>query len=254
LSFPFIIWTLQRTGGTSLTELLMRMSEHKATDHEPFHLTRAFGRVTEHWLATRDLATLDRALVPILAERYLIKHCYELHANSFNAALARAAARAPYRHVLLLRRDELSRLVSMSLAQANGTWFRDWARKVYADVAKGNRRIEPLPVERIVAHYKRCLAATAHTKKLLKKLRVTPFPLFYEDLYIGERETRLAVLDKLFDFLDLSAETRALHRRDIEDKIFAGGHETAKVLQHVPNLMVVETALAAAGLRPVIHR
>jgi hypothetical protein len=254
LSFPFIIWTLQRTGGTSLTELLMLMSEHKATDHEPFHLSRAFGRVTEHWLATHDVAVLDRAMAQIFAERYLIKHCYELLPESLNAALARAAAKAPYRHVLLLRRDELSRLVSMSIAEANGTWFRDWARKVYSDVAKGDRRFEPLSLERIVTHYKGCLASTAHTKKLLKKLRIAPLRLFYEDLYMGERETRIAVLHKLFDFLDLSAETRALHQQDIEDKIFAGGHETAKVLQHVPNLMAVETALAAAGYRPFIGR
>jgi hypothetical protein len=254
LSFPFVIWTLQRTGGTSLTELLMCMSEHKATDHEPFHLSRAFGRVTENWLATQDCAALDRAMAEIVAERYLIKHCYELLPKSLNAALARAAAGARYRQVLLLRRDELSRLVSMSIAEANGTWFRDWARKVYADVAHGDRRFEPLPVERIVAHYRRCLASTAHTRKLLKKLRIAPFRLFYEDLYTGGRESRIAMLDKLFDFLDVSAKTRALHRQDIEDKIFAGGHETAQVVRHVPNLMAVETALAAAGFRPLIGR
>jgi hypothetical protein len=63
LSFPFIIWTSQRTGGTSLIELLMSMSEHKATDHEPFRPLRAFERVTEHCLAAQDRRYIRRLTV-----------------------------------------------------------------------------------------------------------------------------------------------------------------------------------------------
>jgi hypothetical protein len=247
LSFPFIIWTLQRTGGTSLTELLMEMSEHKKTDHEPFLLARAFGRVTEQWNAIEDVTALDQAMAEIFAEPYLIKHCYELHRKPLNAALARATVRANYRHILLLRKDELSRLVSMSIAEANGTWFRDWARKVYADVATGRRHFDPLPVERIVHQYKRCLAVTETIRKSLKKLRVQPFELYYEDLYRGERDARISVLNNLFDFLDFDDETREMHRQDIEEKIFHGGQGTARVLEHVPNILEVKTALAAAG-------
>jgi hypothetical protein len=40
VSSPFIIWTMQRTGGTTLTDLLMSMSEHPGAEHEPFNWAR----------------------------------------------------------------------------------------------------------------------------------------------------------------------------------------------------------------------
>lgn len=225
----------------------MKMSEHKETDHEPFHLARAFGHVTEHWNTTRDAAALDRALAEIFAERYLIKHCYELHQEQFNTALAQAAEHANYRHILLLRKDELSRLVSMAIAEANGTWFRDWARKVYADVSHGKRRFQPLPVKRIVNQYKKCLSETEKIRTTFIQIGVHPFEIYYEDLYKGERKPRTAALNNLFDFLELPSETREEHHQDIEDKIFNGGQSTARVLEHVPNLVEVRLALATAG-------
>jgi hypothetical protein len=76
-----VIWSLQPTGGMSLAEPLMKMSERHA---------------------------------------------------------------APLRDLHLLRKDQLSRLISMAIATANGTWFRDWSRQVCAGITPGKRSFGPL--------------------------------------------------------------------------------------------------------------
>jgi hypothetical protein len=249
VSYPFFIWTLQRTGGTSLADLLMKMSEHKSAEHEPFNLRRQFGHITRRWDETKnDSETVD-AVAKVFADRYLIKHCYDLHGMAFNVLLARAALPTDYRHIILLRRDERSRVVSKLIAEANGTWFKDYARKVYDQIAQGERALKPLPADRAVAYFTHCRDKTMKLRRRMRQFGLKPLQIFYEDLYVGERKQRLAHLDGLFDFLGFTPGDIAAHAVEIEDKIFGGGQNTADIIQFVPNLDEVETALAAAGLR-----
>jgi hypothetical protein len=242
---------MQRTGGTSLAELLMALSEHRGAEHEPFNWRRnkprQFGHIARNWVESGNDAALDTALAEIFAERYLIKHCYELHGTAFSSRLLRAAAKADYRHILLLRRDEPSRLVSKFIAEANGTWFKDHAARVYAGVLARDRRIAPLPVEAVVNHFVRCHKLTAQLRELLYLLNVQSREIYYEDLYLGERETRLSNANDLFEFLGFTPETIAAHHADIEAKIFASGQHTADVMPFVPNLEEIRKALAASG-------
>jgi hypothetical protein len=251
VSHPFIVWTLQRTGGTSLTELLMAMSEHKSADHEPFnwrhHKPRQFGHIARNWVETKDDAALDTALTEIFAARFLIKHCYELHGTLFSSRLVRAAARTNYRHVLLLRRDELSRLVSKYIAEANGTWFKDYAAKVYTRILARERAIAPLPIGSLVKHFTHCRRVTAQLRELFYLFNVDTREIYYEDLYLGDRAARLSQLNDLFEFIGFTPETIAAHQPDIEEKIFTSGQNTADVMPFVPNLEKVRNALAAAG-------
>ncbi len=251
VSHPFFIWTVQRTGGTSLAELLMEMSEHKAAEHEPFNWRvnkpRQFAAVARNWAESKDPATLQSALTAILDERYLIKHCYELHGTPLNVKILQAAAKTDYRHILLLRRDELSRLVSKYIAEANGTWFKDYAAQVYAGIAAGKRKLQPLPVDEIVATYEHVHRTTDRIREVLGQLDVDRREVWYEDIYTGDRETRMQHLNALFQFLDFSPETIAAHQADIEKKIFAGGQNTGNILQFVPNLDAVRAALAQVG-------
>ena len=124
----------------------------------------------------------------------------------------------------------------MAIAEANGTWFRDRSRKVYADVAAGKRSLPPLPVKRVVDKYRKSLGETNNLRAVLEKLSIGPFEIYYEDLYRGERKTRLAALGHLFNFLDIAPETIEKHHRDIEAKIFNGGQDTARVLDTCPTL------------------
>ena len=73
MSRPFIIWTMQRTGGTALAELLMEMSEHRSAEHEPFNWAkkspRQFWPITDAWNRTRDHVALSGELDAILARQ-----------------------------------------------------------------------------------------------------------------------------------------------------------------------------------------
>ena len=44
MSKPFFIWMMRRTGGTSLSSLLMTMSEFQGGEHEPFNEDRQYGK------------------------------------------------------------------------------------------------------------------------------------------------------------------------------------------------------------------
>ncbi|HEV2299990.1 MAG TPA: class I SAM-dependent methyltransferase [Stellaceae bacterium] len=250
MSQPFIIWTMQRTGGTSLTDLLMEMSEHEPAEHEPFNRDRQFGQVTIAWGSTKDEAALRRALADILAQRYLIKHTYELRDMRLNLALMEAAGQS-YRHIFLYRRDELSRLVSKFVAQANGTWFKgDYASTVYGRIQEGERRLAPLPVAKLVGAYRRSRAVTEEIRASFNGLDLSAFTVAYEDIYQGERAARLARLAEMFEFLGFSPEAVERHRASIEEKIFGGGQNTRAIAPHVPNLAQVIRAVREAGYQP----
>jgi LPS sulfotransferase NodH len=251
MSYPFIIWTMQRTGGTSLADLLMEMSEHPRAEHEPFNRDRQFGAVTAAWSETHDDGALSEAIAGILKQRYLIKHTYELRDTALNAALLRAAAASPYRHVFLRRQDELSRLVSKYIAEANGTWFTDYAAKVYEKIRSGERGLGAIPVTQLVAAYHRCRRATEEVRELMAKLGIAFHDLAYEELYTGERESRLRVFDRLCKFLDFAPEVVELNRAAIDEKLFHGSQDTRSILGFLPNLDEVAAALVAEGYRPV---
>jgi hypothetical protein len=251
VSRPFIIWTMQRTGGTTLTELLMLMSEHRSAEHEPFNWARArprqFWPITDAWNRTRDPVALAGSLDEVFSGGHLLKHCYELLSMGFNEHLMRAAARASYRHILLLRRDEPARLVSKFIAEAQGTWFRDYSRKVFSEVAEGQRTLGALPVERMVAHQLHCREATGTVTAWLAQLEEGFHTVCYEDLYSGIREARTARLHALLAFLEFDEGDIARHADSIEAMIFDGGQGTQSVAPLVPNIAEVLAALATPG-------
>lgn len=251
MSYPFIIWTMQRTGGTSLTNLVMEMSEHPGAEHEPFNWAkkkpRQFWPITEAWSSSKDVNALVNSLTDVFQQQFLIKHCYELHSMPFNLHVMTAAAKTNYRHVLLLRRDESSRLISKFIAELQGTWFKDYAKKIFDEVSQGQRKLEPLPVERVLAHYNHCRNATATICSTLAKQGVDHFEVCYEDLYIGDHGPRLAKTRALLEFLGFAPEEIEANDEKINTTLFHSGQNTSAVASFVPNLKEVADALAAAG-------
>jgi hypothetical protein len=114
---PFIIWTLQRTGGTNLTSRLVEKFGLKETDHEPFNLGRLYGNVTKHWNDYKDAAVLHCSMQAIAAERNVIKHCMEMVPWEVTRALAEAAVHAGYKHLFLYRESPRDRLLSLHFVQ-----------------------------------------------------------------------------------------------------------------------------------------
>ncbi len=255
MSYPFFIWTMQRTGGTALTELLMEMSEHKAAEHEPFVWSRAkprqFWPVVEQWKKTKDTKKLGESLSEILDEKYNIKHCYELLEPQVNEGLIRASSKSNYRHVILSRQDEYSRLFSKFIAENNGTWFKDYAKQIFTEVSEGRRTLAPLPVDKMVAHLRHCREATQAIREGLAEHGVNAKEIYYEDLYSGDPGLRLTAVHSLLEFLGFTPADINEHHDLIDQKIFHSGQNTRNVFAFVPNRAEVTRALADEGCLPI---
>ena len=243
---------MQRSGGTALTDLLMEMSEHRSAEHEPFNWARKsprqFWPITDAWNKTRDSDALAGSLEAIFAQNFLIKHCYELLAMPFNEQLMQAASKTHYRHVHLLRRDEGARLLSKFIAEAQGTWFRDYARQVFAEVADGRRTLEPVPIEAMIAHFRLCRNATDTVAGWLAELGPDARQVYFEDIYEGDRDARLGHVGALLEFLGFTSADIERHRHLIDAKIFHSGQGTRNaVATFLPNHREACDALRLAG-------
>jgi FkbM family methyltransferase len=251
MSYPFVLWTLQRTGGTLLAELLMQASDHPPAEHEPFNWARdkprQFWPIVEAWTASRDRVALLKDLEALAARRFLIKHCYELFPLAFNVALIEATAKAGYRHILLRRLDEGGRLVSKFIAETQGTWFADYGREVYAEVKQARRELQPLPVDQMVAQYHHARHGTAALRRAFEERGVSVLETTYEDLYRSEPVLRAQHIATLLEALDVRPEARASATAAFLDKARQGGQQTFSVLSYVPNIEEVVEGLAAAG-------
>ena len=200
-STPFIIWTLQRTGGTNLAQHLFRSSGLPGTSgppashgvlaritnawrlHEPFNLNdpeRPFGTISEAWTRDRDHDPLVRSIEGICKERIPIKHCVEMVPWEITECLARVSVQAGYRHVFLHRRDSIARLLSLQFAKATGIW---------GDKLRGSGKIpdslfsELLPVRSLAAHESYCSALMSRTFDLLDEIDGVPAAIAYEDIF-----------------------------------------------------------------------
>jgi len=84
---PFIIWTLRRTGGTTLQAILEEHSGLPTIEHEPFLPGRVLSGVAEAHRAG-DRTGFDEGVREILRAGYPIKHCFEVHPKRFSIDLA----------------------------------------------------------------------------------------------------------------------------------------------------------------------
>jgi hypothetical protein len=246
MSSPFILWTLQRTGGTNLFNLLCALSDHPSAEHEPFNFNlaqpRQFSKVYRDWLKFKDPAALHQ----ICARRLLIKHVYEWFENDFNAALALAADRNQYRHIHLLRRDAVARLVSKGVAEAEGTWYPPDAETVFPKVIKGERRLKPLDIDYLVRKHeiaeRKKLNVTRMHRKLMRCYAIT-----YEDLYQGPIYLRFERLAALTDFLHIDRSRLDDQADLVEQYLVRGGQNTSLLLPHIPGINELRAALGEEG-------
>lgn len=254
MSRPFVLWAMQRTGGTALADALMRISEHPSAEHEPFNWSRErereFAPIVKAWIASGDRAALMKDLRGLAANGVLIKHCFELFSASFNVALLEATADAGYRHILLRRKDETARLVSKFVAEAQGAWFPGYGREVYAQVARGERALRPIPVDLIQAQCAHARNSEAALRKAFARWGVTPMECVYETLYLADAETRAKGFDALLEGLEFAPADRPSLAAACLETTKAGSQKTFEVVQNVPNIDAVLDGLEAMGCAP----
>jgi LPS sulfotransferase NodH len=242
MSSAYIIWTLRRTGGTTLAALLADLSEHPGVEHEPFNPERAFGAVVRAWRDHRDEAQLRAHFEQVLAPRPVIKHCYELLPDAFNAMLMQVTRDLGYAHIVLDRRAEVDRILSLELAKQTGAWGKQEAGKVLRELQMGVRRMAPFDTAEALHHKAVCAARRGWLADAFADAGITPHEVFFEDVY-SDLEAGRAEVAALLAFVGIVPEDFPDFEQRRDEALLKKGQNSARLLDFVPNLLDVREAL-----------
>jgi LPS sulfotransferase NodH len=211
---PFIIWTMQRTGGTNFTKNLIQMTG-LSVHHEPFNRPREYGGLSAHWEEHRDTDELDLRIGEILDTPQIIKHCVEMVPWRISAVLAQEAAKRDYNHLFLVRGSSLQRLLSMEYARRTRVWGPSHQRP---DEATDSAFDAPLDVEVLFKHEANGVNRLNKFWQMLKKNKKTPVSISFETIYdepIDVAENKItAVLSRLLLTPDTPIEDLITLMRD----------------------------------------
>jgi LPS sulfotransferase NodH len=235
MSKPFFVWTMRRTGGTSLTSLLSTISEYPGMEHEPFNADRKLGGFIRKFRSGVDRKILAGELDELFSQHYLIKHCYELFGEEFNYLIASAVIPHDYKHLFLRREDEVSRIVSLYLARQTSVWGPEQKKDKYEAIISGREKLEPFDIASMKEHLLWCKNITSKIKNYLSSQGMVFKEISYEEFYTGDRETRFEKLVELFQFLEFDDDVMERYSNLIEEKIFNSSQNSQSILEFVPN-------------------
>ncbi|MEO5377119.1 MAG: LicD family protein [Magnetococcus sp. DMHC-6] len=199
---PFILWTIQKSGGSYLAALLMERSVWQATQHEPFNIGHCFGDITERWQQEHHFPSLYASVGKIVKRSMLMKHCVDLVPWEVTRVLVEESCRAGYRHLFLYRKSSVDRLLSLLLARRSGIWGPLDLNKIKLD---GQIFAESLPIEELVDHEKKCSALLQKTWDYLEAQGAAPMAVAYEEIFKTEDSKQLtSYLHPILSTLEIS--------------------------------------------------
>jgi hypothetical protein len=235
---PFVIWTLQRTGGTNLTQRLVERSGLAATQHEPFNRGRVYGEVTQAWIDNNDEVALARSMLEIATRRGIIKHCVEMVPWEVTRALIKATTQVGYSHLFLYREQARDRLLSLHFAQKTGVWGPNMKKEEIQEEVLA----EPIPIERLLRHEEKCVNRLEKTWRLLVEQGAHPVALSYEAIYRSTPETAGKKLKPVLESLGL-ASTPAEDHAFVMEVLGNGDQGTRDKYHDIPGVNELEEAL-----------
>lgn len=239
---PFVIWTLQRTGGTNLTQRLVERSGLRGIEHEPFNIGRVHGDITKAWMEGKDDVALTKAMMGVISKRPVIKHCVEMVPWAVTRALADATIQAGYRHLFLFRQEPRDRLLSLHFARNTGVWGPNMKK---SELAPGVL-VEPVPVAQLLSHERACLDLLTTSWTYLTRHGGQPRALSYEQVYRSSREQAKALLLLVLD--DLGLSKNAEDDDDFVDLVLGNGDQgTRDKYAHIEGVDDLTRGLQEAG-------
>lgn len=248
---PYIIWTVQRTGGTNLAKRLDGLWVSQSTLHEPFMPTRVFGGISKAWSASENRAELYHAVRTVISRNPIIKHCVDTVPRTVpwevTKALASASVEAGYRHLFLYRRSAFDRLLSLFFAGATGVWMADQIPVAEAvarfDALTGSAEPKApgsvgggleLPVDALVQHEQSCIARLQTIWNHLVSHGADVLSVAYEDIYASPdatfAETSVGTVRRFLGIELSEAEARAWSERLLDE----GDQGTRDLYSRIP--------------------
>jgi hypothetical protein len=238
---PFIIWTFRRTGGTSLASLLYSCSSFESWQDEAFNLDRQLGHITTAYREKRNMADLHTEMAEVIKQRRNLKHTLDTVPYPVTSSLLRHATEAGYRHMVLLRLNEVERQLSLCLAEQTGAWGKHKAWAAHRDVKEGRLQLQPIDTKRLQFRLDWDSTLLGRLTRLLLAHRVSYQQVFYEDLYSGTFEDRKALLERLMRGLRLTQPMP--DEETLRQKLMNSGQGSNELYQFIPNLKDVENLI-----------
>lgn len=194
IGMPFVIWTLQRTGGTNFMAFLNRISANAKSQDEPFNRRREHGHVTEGWNANKDAEALATQMDAVCAAHKNMKHCVERVPMAISKALATSATKEGYAPIFLVRREPLQRVLSAEYAERTRSWGPN---TVLAEGEDDFAFTRPLDVDRLVQQETDAIEALTKAWRFLRKIEANPVVVSFEELYSSDVAIAIAAFTRV---------------------------------------------------------
>lgn len=231
---PYILWTLRRTGGTTLASILSQASSHPKVAHEPFNPDRIYGDVGKKWEESGDILRTREDISSILKLTPSIKHCFEIVPMQLNSILLQETTREGYRHIILRRRSEVERLFSLEVASLTGAWGPEDAKRKYTEISSGGGAGISLRTRSSLLHMAECYLRSRWLLGELKKRKQNYMMVDFEDLY-GSIDVGCRKVSEIFTFLGHTKGRYHEFSHIVRDKLEKGNQGTRQISQHIEN-------------------
>jgi hypothetical protein len=194
---PFIIWTLQHTGGHHLTQRLLERSSQPGIERDPFRIGNAMGADAARGSRTPDRKALAGTIGSLLDRGVNIQHCVEMVPWELTEALAAGSMEADYGHLVLYRRNPVARLLSLRAGANGGALAADHP---------GSTDTPSLPIETLVQL--ECVGANRLQKvwNMLAAQSPSLLALAIEDVFVPPHPLAARRLASLLAALRLSTD------------------------------------------------
>ena len=180
---PWLVLTLRRTGGTSLTSFLQRASQFPRLQHEPLNPGRALGHIANQYRKDQDAGAARAALADALQARPNIKHCIELVPLRVSQQLIELCHELGYYTLVLTRRSERRRQLSRLIAQSTGVWGPGSAGDVYERILAGTFHPAPINLSKLAGSVRVDIQRQGEILATLRNRQIPYEWLVFEEIY-----------------------------------------------------------------------
>ncbi len=230
MSHHFFIWTVRRTGGSSLKRSLEYISDHPVIQAEPFNSDRMLGYDHEE-------EKLLQRFEEIRGKNYCIKHCWELHKPKYNNMILDYAAQEGYRFILLTRENVLEMLISLELAFQTKVWGRGQIGNI-SNYEK--REFDALNLKRMKRNCEEYNKSLEQCRNRFIQEKFEWIEISHEQLYQGSQESRFNHFNSLCDFLNISQEKINEKSDVLHDELMNKKQNSSKIYSNIPNILEVQ--------------
>lgn len=224
-----VIWTVQRTGSTTLANIL-ELLYNQSILHEPFNSNRSMAY-------KRDKEVLIQQLKSLQQKPISIKHCWNVHSPQYNQLILNFTIEEGYRIILLYRENALAREISSQLAKQTGVWGQSSIKK-YPNYLE--QELLSLNIKQMKKNIETYLEQLKEYKNYLIQKKVNFFEVSFEDLFENSLETRLRQIKNICQFIGVSPENMKNKHEEICDLLMNYRQNGKPIYQKIPNIKEIQ--------------